>query len=235
MAKTIAIFSTKGGVGKTFIAMNLAVSLGYFSGKRTALIDLDLQALGDTLKLLDVSASKSMLDLADSLEKNPQAVSTRDYMVNIEKFKIDLLPAVLTMKQAVRMNSTKIRLALKFLESQYEYIIVDAGRAFTESLFTVFNHANLILLTVTPDVISVYQTKWSLDTLQSLHMPLSMVKLVINRAESLGGVSWQEIRAAIPCEIISRIPSEGKSVVLALNRRIPLVMDSPNSKVALAI
>ncbi|MDD4900235.1 MAG: ATPase, T2SS/T4P/T4SS family [Candidatus Omnitrophica bacterium] len=235
MAKTIAIFSTKGGVGKTFIAMNLAVSLGYFSGKKVALIDLDLQALGDTLKLLDVSASKSMLDLADNLEKNPQGVSVRDYMVNIEKFKIDCLPAVLTMKQAARMNSNKIRMALKFLESQYEYIIVDAGRAFTESLFTVFNHANLILLTVTPDVISVYQTKWSLDTLQSLHMPLNMVKLVINRAESVGGVSWQEIRAAIPCEIISRIPSEGKSVVLALNRRIPLVIDSPNSKVSLSI
>jgi len=235
MSKTIAIFSTKGGVGKTFIAMNLAVTLGFFAGKKIALIDLDLQALGDTLKLLDVSATKSMLDLADGLEKNPQAVSTRDYMVTVEKFKIDLLPAVLTMKQAARMNVNKIALALKFLESQYDYVIVDAGRAFTESLFTVFNHANLILLVVTPDVISVYQTKWSLDTLQSLHLPLNMVKLIINRAESAGGVSWQEIRAAIPCEIISRIPSEGKSVVLALNRRIPLVIDSPGSKVAQTI
>ncbi len=235
MSKTIAIFSTKGGVGKTFIAMNLAVTLGFFAGKKIALIDLDLQALGDTLKLLDVSATKSMLDLADGLEKNPQAVSTRDYMVTVEKFKIDLLPAVLTMKQAAHMNVNKIKLALKFLESQYDYVIVDAGRAFTESLFTVFNHANLILLVVTPDVISVYQTKWSLDTLQSLHLPLNMVKLIINRAESAGGVSWQEIRAAIPCEIISRIPSEGKSVVLALNRRIPLVIDSPGSKVAQTI
>ncbi len=139
------------------------------------------------------------------------------------------------MKQAARMNVNKIAMVLKFLESQYDYVIVDAGRAFTESLFTVFNHANLILLVVTPDVISVYQTKWSLDTLQSLHLPLNMVKLIINRAESVGGVSWQEIRAAIPCEIISRIPSEGKSVVLALNRRIPLVIDSPGSKVAQTI
>jgi pilus assembly protein CpaF len=54
------------------------------------------------------------------------------------------------------------------------------------------------------------------------------------RAEP-GGVIWQEVRAAIPCEIISRIPSEGKSVGLALNRKVPVVIDSPHSKVSVAI
>lgn len=236
MAKTIAIFSTKGGVGKTFVSMNLAVSLGYYSGKKVALIDLDLQAMGDMLRLFDIRATRAMPDLAEALTKpGAEQLNLHDYILPIEKFKIDLLPAILTPRQAARLDAEKIGNVLKFMEDKYDYIIVDAGRAFTESLFAVFNHANLILLAVTPDVISVYQTKWSLDVLQSLHLPLNMVKLVLNRAESIGGVGWQEIRAAIPCEIIGRIPSEGKTVGVALNRRFPVVVDSPSSRVAQAI
>lgn len=235
MSKTIAIFSTKGGVGKTFIAMNLAVSIGYYSHKKTALVDLDLQAVGDTVKLFGASAQRSLLDLAEGLKKNPEGVVLKDYMIQIEKYGIDLLPAVLNPRQSIHVDSERIKSVLGFLENNYDYIVIDAGRAFTESLFAVFNQTNLILLVVTPDVLSVYQTKWSLDVLQTLHLPLNMIKIVLNRAESAGSVSWQEVRAAIPSEIISRVPSEGKIVGLSLNRNAPVVIDNARSKVAQAI
>ena len=235
MGKTIAIFSTKGGVGKTFIALNLGVSLGYFSGKKVAVVDMDLHAMGDMLRLLNVSAAKSMLDLASALKTDPKKANLSEFLVSAGKLKVSLLPAVLKPKDASLLTEDKIKSVLKYLESQFDYVIIDAGRAFTETLFTVFNHSNLILLTVTPDVISVYQTKWSLDILQSLHIPLNMIKVVINRAESVGGVSWQEIRAALPCDIISRIPSEGRAAGMALNRRVPVVIDSQNARISQAI
>jgi len=191
--------------------------------------------MGDMLRLLNVSATKSMLNLADALKADPKKVALNEFLVSAGKLKVSLLPALLAPKEASLLSEEKIKSVLKYLESQFDYVIIDAGRAFTESLFTVFNHSNLILLAVTPDVISVYQTKWSLDILQSLHMPLSMVKVVINRAESVGGVSWQEIRAALPCEIISRIPSEGRAAGMALNRRVPVVIDSQNARISQAI
>ncbi len=45
-------------------------------------------------------------------------------------------------------------------------------------------------------------------------------------------MAWQEVRSAIPCEILSHIPSDGKTVGMALNRGVPCVLDSPRSKVA---
>jgi pilus assembly protein CpaE len=54
MAQTIAIFSPKGGVGRTFIATNLAASLAEKIGKKRAiLVDFDLKLPGDSTKLLD--------------------------------------------------------------------------------------------------------------------------------------------------------------------------------------
>ena len=234
-AKTISIFSTKGGVGKTLIATNLAIGMGHEARRKVAVIDLDLQAIGDIAKLLNITPVKSMLDLSESLNKDPEGTILKNYLDHIEKFGIDFLPAVLNPRQAVHVTPERIRTVLTRLEKEYDYIIIDAGRAFTETLFSVFNLTNLILLVVTPDVLSVYQTKWALDTLQSLHIPLNMIYLLLNRAQSIGGVSWQEVRAAIPCEIIGRIPSEGKAVGLALNRKMPVIIDSPNSKVSQAI
>ena len=234
-SRTVAIFSTKGGVGKTLIATNLAVALGHEAHKKVAIIDLDLQAIGDMTKLLNITPTRSLLDLSEKLKTNPDGTALKDFLVHVPQYGVDFLPAVLNPRQAAHVNAERIRTVLIRLEKEYDFIIVDAGRAFTESLFAVFNQTNLILLTVTPDVLSVYQTKWALDTLQSLHIPLNMIYLILNRAQSIGGVSWQEVRAAVPCEIIARLPSEGKAVGLALNRRVPVMIDSPSCKVSQAI
>ena len=98
-------------------------------------------------------------------------------------------------------------------------------------MLTVLDHSNIIFLVATPDVLAVYQVKWCLEMLQSLHFPLKMVKLILNRAESRGGVAWQEVRSALACEIFSRIPSDGRAVGMALNRGIPVIIDSPKSPV----
>ena len=232
-ASTIVIFSTKGGVGKTLLATNIGVALARKKDQKVLLIDLDLQVVGDMARMLDVKPVRAVVDLI-SLLKNGKDINIKYFVVNYSPG-IDLLAGVLKPQQVPHFQSQYIKEIFNLLSPHYDYIIVDAGRAFSESLISVLSEANLILLVVTPDILSVYQTKWSLDTLQFLHFPLKMVKVVLNRAESLSSISWQEIRLSLPCELISRIPSEGKVVLLALNRGIPVVIDSPHSKVSLAI
>jgi pilus assembly protein CpaF len=62
-----------------------------------------------------------------------------------------------------------------------------------------------------------------------------MIKVVLNRAESVSGISWQEVRVNLPVEIFAQIPSEGKIVGLSVNRGVPVVIDSPKSKFSLSI
>ena len=233
MAKVIVLFSTKGGVGKTLIASNLAVSLAKDRMQRVCLVDLDLlHVVGDMARMLDLNPQKAMVDLIHQLKREPQNFKKENFLVRSPSLGIDFLPGILKPQQAVHLEIDKVKEVLNLLDKDYDYIIVDAGKNFTEVFVTVLNQANLILLVVTPDILSIYQTKWAIDTLQFLHFPLSMIKLLLNRAESLASISWQEVSSALPADILSRIPSEGKTVGLAVNRRLPVVIDSPRSKVS---
>ena len=71
-----------------------------------------------------------------------------------------------------------------------------------------------------------------MEILSSLHFPLKMARLILNRAESRGGVAWQEVKDALACEVFALVPSDGKTVGGALNRGVPCVMDSPKAKVS---
>jgi pilus assembly protein CpaF len=234
-AKRIVIFSTKGGVGKTLLASNLAVSLATDGTRRICLIDLDMQGLGDMARMLYINPQKAMVDLINALKKHPKENLKKSDFLTQTSFGLHFLPAVLKPQQYAHLEPAKIKDAFDLLDDDYDFIIIDAGKNFSEAFVATLNMANLILLVVTPDILSVYQTKWALDTLQFLHLPLVMVKLVLNRAESAASISWQEVKVSLPCDIIAQIPSEGKVVGMALNQGVPVVIDSPRSKISVAI
>jgi len=235
MAKIVVIFSTKGGVGKTLVASNLAVSLARDELKRVCLVDLDLQVVGDMARMLDLHPQKAMVDLINFLKRKPQEVKKEDFILRSPTLGIDFFPGVLKPQSTPHLEADKIKDILELLDKYYDYIIIDAGKNFSDVFISVLNQSNLILLMVTPDILSIYQTKWALDTLQFLHFPLAMVRVVLNRSESMASISWQEIRVSLPVDIVARIPSEGRVAVQAVNRGIPIVIDNPKAKISLAL
>ena len=85
MAKTIVIFSTKGGVGKTFVAANLAVSLAKDENKRVCLVDLNLQVVGDMARMLSLNPQTAMVDLLDALGKQPKEFKKDDFLTRLSR------------------------------------------------------------------------------------------------------------------------------------------------------
>ncbi|MFH1397214.1 MAG: ATPase, T2SS/T4P/T4SS family [Candidatus Omnitrophota bacterium] len=234
MSRRIVIFSAKGGVGKSIIATNLAVSLKQAESKRVCLVDLDLQAVGDIARMLDFKTTRTMIDLVQSLKNEPAAFK-KSHFINHNSSGIDSLCGVIMPQQSSLLNPDSVKEVFSLIDKDYDYIVVDAGKSFNDVALAVFNQANMIMLVVTPDILSIYQVKWAIDTLQSLHFPLSMIKIVLNRAESISSISWQEIRVNLPCDMLCQIPSDGRNVGLSINRGIPVIIDAPRSKFSLAV
>ncbi|MDP8265186.1 MAG: ATPase, T2SS/T4P/T4SS family [Candidatus Aceula lacicola] len=226
-AKTTVVFSTKGGVGKTFVALNLAVKMA-LKRRKVLLLDFDLQASQDLARTANIKVEKSIVDVLsdkDALENAEAIVQS----CSKHSCGMHFLPCVTHVDQVPLIEQDKIILFFKKVEPMYDFIFVDGGKVFNETLITVFDQSNLILLAATPDVLAVFQAKRCLNVLESLHFPNHIVKLVLNRSQSRGGVAWQEVRAALPCEIFAQIPSDGRAVGLSLNRGVPCVLDAPDS------
>jgi pilus assembly protein CpaF len=231
-SKVIPIFSNKGGVGKTFIAVNLATALA-LSGRKVLLLDLDFQAGLDMARMLNLIPQQSLVQFLTEIRKsdNPNLDILKKFVIS-HSCGLDFLPAITHAHQISSLNSEDIKLFLKMVTQSYDYIIVDAGYAFSEMMLTILDNSNIILLAATPDILAVYQLRWCLKILGDMHFPSKMVKLILNRAESQGGVPWQEVRDALGIDVIGRIPSDGKGVGLALEHGVPSIIDSPKSHVA---
>jgi len=234
--KIVTFFSNKGGVGKTTLAINTAISL-YKSGKKVLLIDFDLKAPLDMAKMISgLKPNKSLVDLVsvwDKVKENKDIISSFFSRVNPN---LSFIPALISLRTVSHLKPLYVESILNKLKSfDYDFIIIDGGKDLTDISISIFDHSNSIFLVVTPDILSVYQTQWVLDTFQSLGFPLAMVKLILNRAESKGGVSLQEMKILLPGGIFAQIPSDGRAAGIALNKGTPIVEDSPKSKLSIAL
>ncbi|MFH1768017.1 MAG: ATPase, T2SS/T4P/T4SS family [Candidatus Omnitrophota bacterium] len=236
MTKSIVFFSTKGGVGTTTVAFNTAVSVS-LQKKKILFISLDLDAPLDVLRMCRCKAKKSLAELIgveDEIKKDPSLLK-ENFLTTVNPY-LDFLPVVTSVRMISLITAKYVARMLEFFKQlDYDYIVIDGGENLSDVLIKIFDNANLILLVVTPDVLSLYQTKWILDTIQALGFPCTMMKGILNRSQSRGSVRLPDIKLIIPIDIISLIPSDGKTVGFALNRGTPVVLDSPNSKVCTAI
>jgi len=238
MARIITVFSSKGGVGKTFVATNIAVTFGQkLGGKKVLLLDMDMDFPGDAATLLDLKPSKALVELFSHWTSGMYSPTqfneciTHHYASGVDFASFYIQKDENTPSY---LDEKFISTILSDLSKQYDYIITDSGRSYNKLFFSYLGKANLILIVVNPDILAVSKVKETIKLLQSFFFPLNMIKIVLNRSESMGGVGWQEVMAALPTEILLRIPSDGKAVGSALNRRVPLVVDNRRCRAALA-
>ncbi len=231
--RLIVVFGTKGGVGKTIVASNLAVSMAQRLRKPVCLVDLDVMAAADVVKVLNVTATRSIIDLLPMLKRaqTPDQISLEG-IVAPHSSGVHVLTCLSAPNQIGRLEAKALPAVFQLLKSRYSYVIVDGGKTFSEHLITAFDASNLILMVASPDVITLYQTKWALGVLESLLFPSNMIKGIVNRAESRGGVGGREVRAAIGCEVIAEIPSDGRIVGTSVNQGVPVVTAFSHTKVA---
>ncbi|MCF7872885.1 MAG: Flp pilus assembly complex ATPase component TadA, partial [Candidatus Omnitrophica bacterium] len=230
-SKLITLISPKGGVGKTIISLNLATVLS-LKKKKTILLDLDLRAPQGTHKLMNIKCKYSLYNLAGSIQKFKSGERHLESYIARHSSGLFFVPGILKTKEKFSLTPEVIRDFLSLLSTKFEYVIIDGGSELTDQLITTLDSSNLIGLVLSPDIVSIYQNEWIIDTLQSLGYPISMIKTILNRAQSKGGVSVQEIKVLLNSEIISLVPSEGKLVGYAVNRGTPVAIDSPKSKIS---
>lgn len=231
-SRVISVFSTKGGVGKTTIASNLAVSIARAAKKKVALVDLDLQ-FGDVAIMLNVSVKNTISDLvkeAGQLDANLM----EEYLVT-HFSGVKVLPAPIKPEYAEYITANHVEKIINTLRESYHYIIIDTSASFHESVLTALDMSDRILLVSTLDLPTIKNIKAGLDVMETLRYPEEKIHIVLNKASEQYGIKYKDFENTLRRQIWSYIPEDNQTVVTSANKGFPFVMTRTETKVAKAI
>ena len=223
--RIITVFSPKGGTGKTVTATNLATSFAKYAGKRTLLLDLDLQ-FGDAAIMLGIEPEKTIQDLVVAPgELDPEKLA--GYTTR-HSSGVDVLPAPIRPEDAELVTEQKLSRLLEVAKESYEVIVVDTSPFFHGPMLATLDRTDDLLLVCGLDVPTIKNVRLSLQTLQLLSFPTERIRVVLNRANSNVGMKRGEVEAALEAKIRFEVPSD-RAVPLAVNRSNPAVLSDPKS------
>ena len=231
-SKIITVFSTKGGVGKTTIASNLAVSLARMTKKRVALVDLDLQ-FGDIAIMLNVSAKNTVSEMIKEISQLDSELMDEYLVTHFSGVRV--LPAPVKPEYAEYITASHVERIINTLREDYHYVIVDTSANFHETVLTSLDMSDRILLVSTLDLPTIKNIKSGLDIMDTLHYPREKVSIVLNKASEQFGIKYKDFENTLRHPIWSYVPEDSQTVITSANKGFPFVMTRTETKVAKAI
>jgi pilus assembly protein CpaE len=229
--RVMTVFSPKGGTGKTTVATNLAAAFAKREGRRTLLLDLDLQ-FGDAAIVLGLEPEKTIYDLVTA----PGELDSEKLAGYVTKHPsgIDVLAAPLRPEDAELVTEGKVTSLLEVARGSYEAIVVDTSPFFHGPMLATLDRTDELLVLCGLDVPTLKNVRLAMQTLELLSFPASRMRYIMNRANTNVGLKTREVETALKVKVAHELPSDG-AIPLTVNRGNPAVLAEPRCDFARAI
>jgi pilus assembly protein CpaE len=221
-SQIVAVFSLKGGSGKSTIAINTAVGLAMLRQKKVMLVDADLWT-GDVAVLMNVSGPFSIADLCQ--REMTEIESLKQILVK-HPSGVDVLqrPEDLLINEGLRREP--LVKALSIYRSAYDFVVVNMSPSMDEMNLQILDVADVILLVTTPEVAAITNTARFLEVARRVGYDRKL-QVVLNRANS--GINIEIIEDTLRCKVSCRLLSDGRAAVDSANEGVPLLMSDPQA------
>ena len=232
-AEVIAVFSPKGGVGCTTVAINLAVALRTLTDKSTILLDGDLR-FGDIDTALNISSATNIGTLVSQLDEMDNQLLARSLIPHKSGVRVVVAPPHLDMADAIRPEHLR-KLISRLSELDDGYVVIDAWSSLDDCTLSVLDKCRQLVVITTPQVTAMRDVHRFLEVLNLLGYGRNTTQLVLNHCYHRSDVNVKDLERALGFDIVQEIEYSPNQVTASLNRGVPLVQEYRDSAAARSI
>ncbi len=225
----IVIYSPKGGIGTSTIAVNLAVALQQAYGD-TVLMDADLQ-FGDVPVHLNTKAARTISDLVHDGQLDIELVPE---IVLAHNSGLKLLLGPTQPELADSITSEMVGEIINSLRKHFKMVVVDTSSQLSDKTLVILDNADYILVVTTPELPAIKSAKLFLELSEQLELPSDRLGVVMNRSTLPGGIPPEKIEKALKLQHVYHIPYDPK-MHLAINRGTAISQQDASAPSAQAI
>lgn len=223
--RTVAVFSSKGGCGTSFIATNLAASMS----APTVLVDLNLQA-GDLTLFLGVEPKYSIADLVENRVQADDAM-LKSYLAP-HSANLSLLAAPREADAADDIEAEHIFSVIQILRERYDFVVIDPQHTFDSITLAALDQVDEILMVLTLDIPAIRSAQRALAIFDRLGYPRHKIRIVVNRWSKQIDLDLRQVERYLGERVMGFITSDYRAVVNSINLGQPLVEADPSSRIA---
>ena len=222
----LTVYSPKGGVGVTTIAINLATNIYEATKKPTILVDLDLNA-GDVTTFLNIKPSYTISDIATNISRLDK--SFLQGVITKHESGIFVLAEPQKVEEGLAISGTEVNKVLSILKTMFSFIIIDT-EPISDRTTTAIKMSDIILLICNMSLTVIRNTKRHLKFIQKMDIETDKIKVIANRYMKKGEIRIEDTEKAISYPIFRTIPDDYNTSMACLNKGVPISVGAPKSQ-----
>jgi pilus assembly protein CpaE len=213
--RVYAVYSGKGGVGVSTIAVNLAHALGrVYQGSRVALVDLVVSG-GDVRILLDLRSGYDMGDLLSASSGGVWALPSPDD------------PELDTV-----LDGNAVSAVVEHLKGDFAFTVLDCEHHLSDRTLAALDAADRVVLLTELNVPALRSTQRTLALCRRLGYVDDKLCVVVNRQGSGEVLTLADAADVLKCEMFWRLPNDYRAASAALAKGVPIAEHDASSKLA---
>ncbi len=218
--EVIAVLGSKGGIGRTFIATNLAVLLAQQSEREVVLVDADLMR-GDVAVLLNLAPHRSWADVARLPLGGADSEVLRGLLTrHASGIRVLLAPG--SLEEAERVEASSVGEVLMELRRFADYVVVDTPGGYDDVTLACADAANTLVWVLSLEMTAIKDTKQFLELAGRLGYQEKRSIFVLNHVGAAAGLQPSEVEETLRVSIPIRLPSDPAAVLRSINEGTPL-------------
>jgi pilus assembly protein CpaE len=218
---TYSFISSKGGLGATVIAVNVAAALSQRSKKGVALLDFSLQS-GDSTVFLDLAPRSTITDLCRSFARLDASLLSG--VMERHACGLDLLAAPATPEESGLIQAEQVKKILDLAAGLYEVLVVDCPSMFVNDCSTeAFRRSERIFIVTDNSIPAIRNTSRIMQVCRQAGIEPGRVEVVLNRFIRGKSPSIEEIEKSIGKRLFWLFPNDFDALITSINRGVPLV------------